>query len=124
MEKWNKNICLTNRKTITVIAVILFSTLVLASVWPGEVEEIIEEGSEEEMWVPTKEDIQYQDSMYTIIQNTQSDVDTIKIQVQMIIERLDYSDGSWDSIRYVNKNKENLVGMNQMIQNGYTNYPM
>ena len=35
------------------------------------------------MWVPTKEDIAYQDSMYTIIQNTQSDVDTIKIQVQI-----------------------------------------
>ena len=62
--------------------------------------------SNEEMWIPTKEDIAYQDSMYTIIQNTQSDVDTIKIQVQLIIERLDYSDGSWDSIRYVNKNKE------------------
>ena len=44
------------------------------------------------MWVPTKEDIEYQDSMYTIIQNTQSDVDTIKVQVQQIIERLDYYD--------------------------------
>ena len=63
--------------------------------------------SNEEMWIPTKEDIAYQDSMYTIIQNTQSDVDTIKIQVQLIIERLDYPDGSWDSVRYVNKNKEN-----------------
>jgi len=27
--------------------------------------------------------------MYNIIQNTQSDVDTIKVQVQQIIERLD-----------------------------------
>ena len=93
MKLWNKNICLTNRLCILLIIGALFSTLVLASVWPGGVEVIIEEGTEEEeMWVPTKEDIQYQDSMYTIIQNTQSDVDTIKVQVQQIIERLDYYD--------------------------------
>jgi len=94
MKLWNKNICLTNRLCILLIIGALFSTLVLASVWPSEVEEIIEEGSEEteEMWIPSKEDIAYQDSMYTIIQNTQSDVDTIKVQVQMIIERLDYED--------------------------------
>jgi hypothetical protein len=37
----------------------------LAAVWSNTVEEIIEEGGEkEEMWVPTKEDIAYQDSMY------------------------------------------------------------
>ena len=93
MKLWNKNICLTNRLCILLIIGALFSTLVLASVWPGGVEVIIEESAEEEeMWVPTKEDIEYQDSMYTIIQNTQSDVDTIKVQVQMIIERLDYED--------------------------------
>ena len=86
-NKCNKNICLTNRKTLMVIAVILFSTLVLASVWPDDVVEEVE--GNEEMWIPTKEDIQYQDSMYTIIQNTQSDVDTIKVQVQQIIQRLD-----------------------------------
>ena len=95
MKIWNECICLTNKKTImAVIAVILFSTLVLASVWPEEVVEVIEEGSEEkiEVWIPTAEDILYQDSMYTIIQSTQSDVDTIKVQVQQIIERLDYYD--------------------------------
>ena len=94
MKLWNKNICLTNRLCVLVIIGALFSTLVLANVWPYEVEEIIEEGSEEteEMWVPTKEDIAYQDSMYTIIQNTQSDVDTIKVQVKHIIERLDHYD--------------------------------
>ena len=86
-NKCNKNVCLTNRKTLMVIAVILFSTLVLASVWPDDVVEEVE--CNEEMWIPTKEDIAYQDSMYTIIRNTQSDVDTIKVQVQHIIERLD-----------------------------------
>ena len=94
MKIWNKNICLTNRICVLVVTGALFSTLVLASVWPEEeVEIIIEEGTEgEEIWIPTKEDIEYQDSMYTIIQNTQSDVDTIKIQVQQIIKRLDYYD--------------------------------
>jgi hypothetical protein len=96
MKKLNKifctNVCLTSRKSILVIVVILFSSLVLASVWSGEEEvEVVEDGKEE-MWIPTKEDIQYQDSMYTIIQNTQSDVDIIKVQVQQIIERLDYYD--------------------------------
>ena len=93
MKHWNKNICLTNRLCILLIIGALFSTLVLASVWPGGVEVIIEEGAEEEeMWIPSKEDIAYQDSMYTIIQHTQSDVDTIKVQVQQIIKRLDYYD--------------------------------
>ena len=88
MKIWNQCICLTNKKTImVVIAIILFSSLVLASVWTEEVE-VVEDGNEE-MWIPTNEDIAYQDSMYTIIQNTQSDVDTIKVQVKQIIERLD-----------------------------------
>ena len=97
MKIWNKNICLTSRKTLTILAALLISTLVLASVWPEEVEEIIEEA----MWIPTKEDIAYQDSMYTIIQNTQSDIDTIKESIIYILERLDYKDGTYDSIRYV-----------------------
>ena len=113
MKNWNKNVCLSNRKSVMVIVVILLSTLVLASVWPEEV--VVEEGEgNEEMWVPTKEDIEYQDSMYTIIQNTQSDIDTIKQNIVYILERLDYEDGTYDSIRYVqggkidkDRNKEN-----------------
>ena len=107
MKIWNKCICLTSRKSILVIVVILFSTLVLASVWPNEVEEIIEEGSEdkEEMWIPTKEDIEYQDSMYNIIKNTQNDITDIKEDIVYIIERLDYEDGTHDSIRYVKGGK-------------------
>ena len=120
---WNKNICLSNKKTIFVIVIILFCTLALASVWSSEepippvVEPIVEpvvEQSEEEMWVPTKEDIAYQDSMYQIILNTQTDIDTIKANIVYILERLDYEDGTYDSIRYVgggkidkNRNKEN-----------------
>ena len=53
------------------------------------------------IWIPTKEDIAYQDSMFTIIQNTQDDITEIKEDIVLIIERLDYEDGTHDSIRYV-----------------------
>jgi len=105
MKLWNKNICFTNRLCILITIGALLSTLVLASVWSNEVVEIIEEGTEEkqeEMWVPTEEDIAYQDSMYTIIESTQSDITDIKEDIVYIIERLDYKDGTYDSIRYVN----------------------
>jgi len=108
MRLLNKNICLTNRLCLLITIGALFSTLVIASVWPDKVEEIKETpppSNEEQMWIPTEEDIQYQDSMYQIIQQTQNDVDTIKVQVQMIIERLDYEDGTYDSIRYVKDGK-------------------
>ena len=90
-----------------VIIALLLSTLVLASVWPEEVVEVIEEGAEEneEVWIPTEEDILYQDSMYTIIRNTQNDVTGIKEDIVLILERLDYADGTWDSIRYVKGGK-------------------
>jgi len=102
---WNKSICLTSRKTVLLIVVILLSTLVLASVWPTTVEEIKEtppiNDEETEMWVPTQEDIAYQDSMFSIIQNTQNDITEIKEDIVFILERLDYEDGTYDSIRYV-----------------------
>ena len=81
---------------------LFFSTLVLASVWPAEVM-IIEE--EEEAWIPTAEDIAYQDSMYTIIKSTQNDLTDIKEDIVHILERLDYADGTYDSIRYVKGGK-------------------
>ena len=107
MKLWNTNVCLTSRPSIMVIIALLLSTLVLASVWPEEVVEVIEEGSEEkaEVWIPTEEDILYQDSMYTIIRNTQNDVTDIKEDIVLILERLDYKDGTYDSIRYVKGGK-------------------
>jgi hypothetical protein len=102
---WNKNICLTSRKTILLIVVVLLSTLVLASVWQTPVEETKApppvNNEETEMWIPTEEDIAYQDSMYTIIQHTQNDITEIKKDIVFILERLDYEDGTYDSIRYV-----------------------
>ena len=71
-----------------------------ASVWSEEVVEV-KPLPEEEMWIPTAEDIAYQDSMYTIIKSTQNDVTDIKEDIVLILERLDYADGTYDSIRYV-----------------------
>ena len=103
MKIWNTNICLTSPMSIMIMATLFFSTIVLANVWTEEVV-MVEEGEVEEekkMWIPTKEDILYQDSMYTIIRNTQNDVTDIKEDIVHILERLDYVDGTHDSIRYV-----------------------
>ena len=104
MKLWNTNICLTSPISILIIVALLFSTIVLANVWTTEI--IVEETkNDNKMWIPTKEDIEYQDSMYTIIQNTQNDVTDIKKDIVYIIERLDYADGTHDSIRYVKDGK-------------------
>jgi hypothetical protein len=39
--------------------------------------------------------------MYTIIESTQNDINDIKDDIIFILERLDYEDGTYDSIRYV-----------------------
>ena len=104
MKIWNTNICLTSPMSIMIIAALLFSTIVLANVWTEEVV-VVEDKSEEKIWIPTKEDILYQDSMYTIIRNTQNDVTNIKKDIVHILERLDYADGTYDSIRYVKGGK-------------------
>ena len=103
IKLFNKNICLTSPVSIMIMVSLLFSTIIFANVWPKEV--IIKDTPKDNMWVPTKEDIQYQDSMYNIIQNTQDDVTDIKKDIVLILERLDYEDGTWDSIRYVKGGK-------------------
>ena len=100
MKLWNTNICLTSPISILIIVALLFSTIVLANVWTTEI--IVEETkNDNKMWIPTKEDISYQDSMLSIIQTTQNDVTDIKEDIVLIIERLDYVDGTHDSIRYI-----------------------
>ena len=100
MKIWNTNICLTSPVSIMIIVTLFLSTIVLANVWTEETVKV-ENDIEDKMWIPTKEDIAYQDSMYTIIRNTQNDVTDIKEDIVLILERLDYEDGTWDSIRYV-----------------------
>jgi len=104
MRFWNINICLTSRKSIMVIISLLLSTIVIANVWPNKVI-VVKEVEKVEVWIPTAEDIAYQDSMYTIIQSTQNDITSIKNDIVHILERLDYADGTWDSIRYIKGGK-------------------
>ncbi len=104
MKIWNTNICLTSPVSIMIMVALLFSTIVLANVWTEEKVKV-EGDTEDKMWIPTKEDIAYQDSMYTIITNTQNDITDIKEDIVYILERLDYEDGTWDSIRYVKGGK-------------------
>jgi len=94
MKLWNKCICLTSPKTLMVLVILVSSSiLIAASVYsisePIEDLEPIVENTEVEAWIPTKEDIAYQDSMYKIIQNTQKDVDTIKTDIDRILYKLD-----------------------------------
>ncbi len=84
-----KCITLSSRNILTIAMVCVFSTMLIGSVIHVSNSKIDLCKTDKDMWIPTKEDIAYQDSMYNIIQNTQSDVDTIKVQVQQIIERLD-----------------------------------
>ena len=86
-----------------IIISLFLSTLVIASVWPDKI--VVVEVVEEIAWIPTAEDIAYQDSMYTIIKSTQNDLTDIKKDIVHILERLDYADGTWDSIRYVKGGK-------------------
>ena len=104
MKLWNKNICLTSPVSVMIIVSLMFSTLVIASSVIYK-EKVVKVETVEEMWIPTKEDIAYQDSMYSIIQNTQNDITDIKQDIVYILERLDYEDGTWDSIRYVKGGK-------------------
>ena len=108
MKFWNTNICLTSPTSIMIIISLFLCVTVLANVWGKEEVVVIvkkNDVKEEQMWVPTKEDIAYQDSMYTIISNTQNDITDIKKDIVYILERLDYEDGTWDSIRYVKGGK-------------------
>jgi len=104
MKFWNINICLTSPTSIMIIISLFLCVTVLANVWPKEVVKEIK-SVEEKPWIPTDEDIAYQDSMFTIIQSTQNDITDIKQDIVYILERLDYDDGSWDSIRYIKGGK-------------------
>ena len=108
MKLINTNVCLTSRTSILLILGFLFSTVIIASIIKPEpkVELVIEEPIK--AWEPTAEDIAFQDSMYCIIERTQLDLDTIRAGIDRILyklERIDYDDGSWDSIRYVKGSK-------------------
>ena len=104
MKIWDKNICLTSKFLIKIILLAFFSILLLAFIYPQSPPKELIIKLEEEPWKPSEEDIAYQDSMYSIIEQTQLDIEEIKLDINGIIYKLDrlyYDDGSWDSIRYV-----------------------
>jgi len=108
MKFLNYNICLSSRTTLMVILGALISITAVAAVLKVDKKETIIEISPVDAWTPTKEDIAYQDSMFKIVEQTQQDVDTIREAIDVImykLERIDYENGTWDSIRYVKGGK-------------------
>ena len=111
MKFLNFNVSLTNRLCILLTIAVLISTLVIMSICTNEVEEIKETPPQKcnedstQIWIPTEEDIAYQDSMYSIIQNTQNDITDIKEDIEHIFDIIENEDGTHDSIRYVKGGK-------------------
>tara|TARA_R100001015_G_scaffold18918_1_gene13577 strand:+ start:5870 stop:6172 length:303 start_codon:yes stop_codon:yes gene_type:complete len=94
-EIFCKKICLTSKSSIMVMIAVFISGIVVAGVIsasPKEEIKVIEKEPESEIWIPTQEDIQYQDSMFQIIQQTQYEVDTIKIHINDILEKIEELD--------------------------------
>ena len=111
MKKINKTLqyCINVSRRKVLLLVILATLSIAYILKPNSNEDqktILEQPQDSStIWIPTKDDIAYQDSMYQIIIQTQNEVDTIKKSIDHILLRLDYKDGTYDSIRIVRKNK-------------------
>jgi methionine-rich copper-binding protein CopC len=99
------NTCISSTMILMIIALVLIATMAIASIMNSNsiketpIDAIPQDSS---IWIPTEDDIKYQDSMWTIIKQTQNEVDTIKKSIDHILyklERIEYKDGTWDSIR-------------------------
>tara|TARA_R110000850_G_scaffold101401_3_gene209789 strand:+ start:1249 stop:1611 length:363 start_codon:yes stop_codon:yes gene_type:complete len=109
MKIWNKILCVSSTTIVMIALGIISSTMLIASIMNSGVQEgpygviDMEEKDTTTQWIPTKEDIAYQDSMFYIVDQTSRDMDTIKEAIDRILyklERIEYVDGSYDSIRY------------------------
>ena len=97
---WNK--CFTSTRVLLLVLLVISSTMLFATIYNNNMESSMDivppvEDSKEVVWIPTKQDIEYQDSMYAIIERTSADVDTIKEAIDHILyklERIEYVDGS------------------------------
>jgi len=100
--------CISSTTIVMIVLGLISSTVLIASILNSGIQEgpygIIDiEEKDTTQWIPTKEDLAYQDSMFHIVDQTSRDLDTIKADIDRILfklERLEYSDGSSDSIRY------------------------
>ena len=92
---------LTSINIFLIFAIVLFSIIALASIETSEPIDIDVEtiDKDPQYWIPTEDDIAYQDSMWTIIDQTKREVDTIKESIDHILLRLEYMDGTSDSIK-------------------------
>jgi hypothetical protein len=109
---WNK--CFTSTRVLLLVLLVISSTMLFATIYNNNMESSmdiappVEDKDSTQVWIPTKQDIEYQDSMYAIIERTSQDVDTIKEAIDHILyklERIQYVDGTSDSIRYPIKNQ-------------------
>ena len=109
---WNK--CFTSTRVLLLVLLVISSTMLFATIYNNNMESSmdivppVEDNDSNQVWIPTKQDIEYQDSMYAIIERTSADVDTIKEAIDHILyklERIQYVDGTSDSIRYPIKNQ-------------------
>ena len=104
---WNK--CFTSTRVLLLVLLVISSTMLFATIYNNNMESSmdiappVEDKDSTQVWIPTKQDIEYQDSMYAIIERTSADVDTIKEAIDHILyklERIQYVDGTSDSVRY------------------------
>ena len=80
----------------------MLMALMIANLMPAATPAHEMQGPPHNYWVPTAEDILYQDSMLHIIKSTQNNMDTINQGMERIILKLDviiYENGHCDSIR-------------------------
>ena len=97
---------------LVVVFVLAISNLVTTTSSPVQ-------GPVNNYWVPTDEDIMYQDSMYQIIKETDSDMDTIHIGMARIIKKLDiiiYQDGPSDGIELYDTFNDVPAGCDSIIR--------
>ena len=110
------NTCISSTMIVLIVALVLIGGMAIASII--NIKEPIESSIDnipqeiEGVWIPTADDIEYQDSMWQIINRTQKDVDIIKEDIEDILyklDRIDYSDGTWDSIRMPIESDEEVM---------------
>jgi len=98
---------------LVVVFVLAISNLVTITSTP------VQQGPPHNYWVPTDEDIMYQDSMYQIIKDTDSNMDTINDGMARIIKKLDiiiYNDGPSDGIELYDTFNDVPAGCDSIIR--------
>ena len=85
----------------------LVFVMVMANILPDATPAHELQGPPHNYWVPTEDDILYQDSMYQIIEATQTNMDTINKGMERILLKLDviiYENGLSESIKLYEQN--------------------